>query len=315
MDPHGVKIFYGADDNDIVFCVTHDLEFVFLPPQDRLFDENFARHTLFQATCSEVFKFFHVVNQGTTGAAHGIAGANHHGKPDIPDNGTCFFHGAGNAAPRDIKSDLCHRFLELISVFSPFDRLQIGADHFNPVFFKYTPFGNFDGDVQGSLTPDRRQDRIGTFLPHDFFNNIRRNRLYVSMIRHLRIRHDGCGIRIKKNDLISLFPKCLAGLCTGIIKFAGLSDDNRTGPDDENLFQIRSFGHIFNSFDLPPPDNSCEQRDYRYRFTSYVIDTRLSGSLVHMPASTPALLSRNEFPCRIYRSSIIPTLSYWAASN
>jgi hypothetical protein len=59
-----------------------------------------------------------------------------------------------DAAPGNIQADIRHRLFELLSVFRPLDRLEIGADHFNTEILEHTPFGNLDGRVQGGLPPD-----------------------------------------------------------------------------------------------------------------------------------------------------------------
>ena len=40
VNSHGIKVFDGTDDNNIVCQVPHDLEFKFFPAQQRLFDQN-----------------------------------------------------------------------------------------------------------------------------------------------------------------------------------------------------------------------------------------------------------------------------------
>ena len=39
---HRVKVLDGANDNDVVIEVTHDLHLVFFPANDRLFNEHFS---------------------------------------------------------------------------------------------------------------------------------------------------------------------------------------------------------------------------------------------------------------------------------
>src|ERR1700733_12101966 len=42
VDAHGIEVLDRADDDDVVFGVTHHLEFEFLPSENRLFDEGFV---------------------------------------------------------------------------------------------------------------------------------------------------------------------------------------------------------------------------------------------------------------------------------
>jgi hypothetical protein len=57
------------------------------------------------------------------------------------------------------------------------------------------------------------------------------------------IRHDGGWIRIHQDHLVTFLTKRLACLCAGIIEFAGLPDDDRTGSDDKNFVNIGTFRH------------------------------------------------------------------------
>ena len=60
----------------------------------------------------------------------------------------------------------------------------------------------------------------------------------VGDVRHLRIGHDGSRIGIDKHDLIAEIAQCFACLGSGIVEFAGLPDDDRTGTDDEYLVNV-----------------------------------------------------------------------------
>ena len=45
VNTHGIEIFDGTDDDDIVFEVPHDLQFEFLPADDRAFHQDFVDGT------------------------------------------------------------------------------------------------------------------------------------------------------------------------------------------------------------------------------------------------------------------------------
>ena len=50
---------------------------------------------------------------------------------------------------------------------------------------------------------------------------------------------------IVEYDFDSVFAEYTAGLCSGVIEFCGLTDDNRTGADDENFLDAFIEGHVF----------------------------------------------------------------------
>src|SRR5207253_6602440 len=74
-------------------------------------------------------------------------------------------------------------------------------------------------------------------------DNFGRNGLDVGRVRQLRVRHDRRRIGIDENDPVALGLQSLAGLGPRIIELAGLADDDRPGPDDQDGFDIRAFRH------------------------------------------------------------------------
>ena len=74
-------------------------------------------------------------------------------------------------------------------------------------------------------------------------DKVRRKRLDIGVLRQLRIGHDRRRVRIDKNDFVSLFAQCLAGLRSRIIEFARLADDNRPRADDQDRMNVSASGH------------------------------------------------------------------------
>ncbi len=55
---HRVEVFDRADDDDVVVQVAHHLELVFLPAEDRFFDQDLRNRRRGQAAPRDLFKFF-----------------------------------------------------------------------------------------------------------------------------------------------------------------------------------------------------------------------------------------------------------------
>ncbi len=81
-------------------------------------------------------------------------------------------------------------------------------------------------------------------LGNDLGDDFRRDRLDIGPIRHVGIGHDRRRIGIDENDAIALGPQRLAGLGAGIIEFAGLADDDRSGANDHDGRNIGPLGHV-----------------------------------------------------------------------
>ena len=69
-------------------------------------------------------------------------------------------------------------------------------------------------------------------------DHFRRDRLDVSAVGELRIGHDRGRIRVHEHDLVAFLAQRFAGLHAGIIKLAALPDHDRTGPDEQNFFEL-----------------------------------------------------------------------------
>ena len=78
----------------------------------------------------------------------------------------------------------------------------------------------------------------------NLFQTFHVKRLDVCDICCLRVSHDSCRIGIYQYNLISQFTKRFASLCSGIVKFACLSDNNRTGANNQYFMYVSSFRHI-----------------------------------------------------------------------
>lgn len=69
MHAHGVDVLDGADDDDIVSEVTHDLELVLLPAEQGLLDEHLLGVRGGEAGAADVLKLGPVVGDASPGAA------------------------------------------------------------------------------------------------------------------------------------------------------------------------------------------------------------------------------------------------------
>ncbi len=243
VDPHGVDVLDGTDDDHVVLLVPHDLQLEFLPAEDRLLDEDFPDQALFHPELGELLEFLLVEGHGTARPPEGEAGADDHGKAEFPDDRPGFLHGPGDFASGHFQADFRHGLLEFVPVLRPPDGRPVGADHLHAVPVEDPLFRRLDGDVERRLATDGGQDRLGPFLGDDLLDHVDGDRLYVGPVGHLGIGHDGRRVRVEKDHLVPFLEKGLAGLGARIVELAGLSDDDGTGADDEDFLQIGAPGH------------------------------------------------------------------------
>ncbi len=87
MDAHGVDVFYGADHDDVIGEVAHDLELELLPAGDALFDEGRPYGARVEAVDDGAAELAVVAGGGASLAAESEAGADYEGDSLSPGPG------------------------------------------------------------------------------------------------------------------------------------------------------------------------------------------------------------------------------------
>ena len=90
--------------------------------------------------------------------------------------------------------------------------------------------------IQGGLAAKSGEECVWLLLGDDLFDDLGSDRFDVGAISEFGIGHDRGGVAVDQNDLIALFPEGFAGLDAGVVKLAGLTDDDGARSDDENGF-------------------------------------------------------------------------------
>ena len=134
--------------------------------------------------------------------------------------------------------DLLHGFLEEFPVFGMLNGMEGGPQKLDIVFFQHTRIGELHGHIQAHLTAQRGQQGIGAFFLDDLRHEGQSDRFDIDAVSDIRIGHDGGRVAVHQNDFDAFLAERPAGLRACIVKFGGLSDDNRTGTDDHNFFHI-----------------------------------------------------------------------------
>src|SRR5690606_34769976 len=228
---HGVEVLDGADDHDVVVAIAHHFQFVFLPADDRLIDEDLSGHGGVQAAADDVLELLAVVGDAATGAAEGERGADDGGQLHFLKHLPGFFHGVGDARAWHGQADRLDDLLEDLAVLGAVDDLAGRADHLAAVFGQRAVGGEGAGAGECGLTAERGQqgvDLVGAaiFTVDDLGDGLGCDRLDIGAIRELRIGHDGGGVGVDQDDLVALLLQCLAGLGAGVVKLAALADDD-----------------------------------------------------------------------------------------
>ena len=243
VDAHRVDVFDEADGDLLALFVADDFELELFPAEHALLDEDFVDQAGGETARHDLTEFFHVVHDAAAGAAHGVGGTEHDGIADAGGDGFAFLDGVGGSGFGDGDAELGHGLLELDAVFAALDGVEVDADDLHAVLGEHAGFGEAGGEVQSGLAAEVRQEGVRMFALNDAFHALDGKRFDVSMIGHAGIGHDRGRIRVDEDDLVARAAQGLARLRAGIVEFTGLSDDDRSGTDDQDLLDVLPLRH------------------------------------------------------------------------
>ena len=241
VDAHRVHVLDGADDHGVAGLVAHHLHFEFLPADERLLDQYLVVERCLQAARDDLAEFALVVRDAAAGAAEGEAGADdERPRADIRRDPLRLLRRMGAPRLRHVESELRHGGLEEVAVLGARDGLGVRADHLYSAFCEDAGLRQPRRHVERGLSAKRREQRVRALLADDRGDGVDGQRLDVGRLGHLRVGHHRRRIGVREDDFVSLFAQRLHRLAAGVVEFAALADYNRTGADDQYLFQVGS---------------------------------------------------------------------------
>ena len=191
MNSHRVEVLNRTDDHNVVIEVTHDLHLVLFPTNNRLFDQDFGGWRLVKTTANEQVEFIAVVSDRRTASAHREARTDQAGKTDFFHNLAGVGHSLNRFAVADVQAARVHGLLESIAVFRFVDRISVGSDHLDAMFFQNSFGGEVHGQVERRLATQCWQQRVRFFFGNDLFYDLPFKRLDISPFSCSRVGHDG----------------------------------------------------------------------------------------------------------------------------
>src|ERR1700722_15326410 len=243
VNAHWIEILDGTNDHEVVAVIAHDFELIFFPSENGFFDKRFVNGAHVQSMGDSFAEFLFVVGDGAARTSQRERRPDDEGKAELIAQTQGVFRIIDERGSRNFEADFAAGILEPQPVFGDFDGAERCANHFYLVFFENAAFGQFDGEIEGGLAANGGQERIGSLAGKNFLQIFLGQRLDVSAVSQLGIGHDRGRIRIDQDHFIALRAQSFASLCTGIIKFAGLADDDGAGADDQNFLDVCTLWH------------------------------------------------------------------------
>jgi len=101
------------------------------------------------------------------------------------------------------------------------------------------------GEIEAGLTAERSEKTVDFLFYDDAFDDVDLKRFNVNFIRHSRVGHNGRRVAVDEDDIESFLLQGTACLGACVVKLCGLTDDDRSGADDQDPFYVCSSGHEF----------------------------------------------------------------------
>ena len=288
VDAHRVNVFDRADNDGVVGFVAHNLHLVFFPAQQAFVDEDLVHRRGIHAGAAEVDVIFAVIGYATAGAAKGEGGADDGGQANLVQlfqrlrntriqigRAVFFLRSGDDGGLRVFDAQTVHRFAEQLTIFSHFNGIALGADHFHVELVQHAHLFQRQRGVQTCLTAHGRQQRVGALFFDDLGNNFGGDRLDIGGVGQTGVGHNCRRVRVHEDHAVALFSQRLTGLGTGVVEFTRLTDNNRTSTDNHDRGDVSSFGHGGPLFFA---GSRMGRRDSPPRKLSWVIDIAGQGA-------------------------------------
>ena len=206
VDPHGIDVLDGADDDAIVRPVADHLHLILLPAENALLDQHLGGGREGKAPLHDLPELRHVIGYSTPGPRQSERGADDRGQTHQGLGLQRLFKRMGDPREGAFQADGVHGQAEFLAVFRLVDGGGLGADHLHPELFQHPGLFQLQGGVQGCLAPHGGEQGVGPFGLDDARQGFKGNRLDIGHVRHFRVGHDRGGIRVDEDDLVAVGP-------------------------------------------------------------------------------------------------------------
>ena len=241
---HGVEILDGAHDDAVAGVVAHDLHLILFPALDGLLDQHLVGGRKLQTLAHDGDELLVGVSDAAAGAAEGKARAQYAGIAHALGDSLGVGHAVGIARARDLQANLGHGLVKELAVLAALDGGQVAADHLDAVLVERAVLCQFDGGVQTGLAAQRGQQRVRALFLDYALDKLGGDGLDIGAVGQARVGHDGRRVGVDQDDLKAILLEHLAGLGAGVVKLAGLANNDGARTNDEDTLDVSTFRHV-----------------------------------------------------------------------
>ena len=153
---HGIDIFDGTDNHDIIRQVTHDFQLILFPAQDRCFDEDLVLRTRGQAPGDVLCEFLQRMGDIPSRTAQRERGPNDQRQPQLGEHVWRFVSAGDARTAWDDETNILHDLLEQVAVLGLLDGFEFRPNQFDPVMLEHSCVSQSHRQIEGRLPTHSR---------------------------------------------------------------------------------------------------------------------------------------------------------------
>ena len=238
VDADGVQVLHIADGDAIVGAVAHHLVLDLLPSRQGALQEYLGDGAGGQAMMHNGLKLLPGAGDAAAGAAQGVGGPHHQGKPQLPAPAAGLLLGRHGNVGRLRLPDVVEEIAEEPAVFRLANGLQGRAQQPDAIPVQHPGVRQGHRQVQPRLAPQGGQDSLGALPLDNPLQHLHRQRLDVNAVGDALVRHDGGGVGVDQDGGDAFLPQRFAGLSAGVVKLRCLANDDGARTDHQDLFRF-----------------------------------------------------------------------------
>src|SRR5690606_17222869 len=207
MHTHRIKVLDRANNDDVAYVISQQLEFVFLPPENTLFNKYFVNRRSMKSAVKRFVEIFRTANKPTACSAECERRANYQREPNFLGNFLPLKERSRGRTFASTYTKFLHLEPEFLAVFRRFNGLDVYTDDANTIVLPYARFVTFYTQVQCRLATHGRKYRVDVMLFENFSDRLLRKGLEINVVGNHLVGHDCRRIGIDQDDLDTLLSQ------------------------------------------------------------------------------------------------------------
>ena len=223
MHAHAQDILHVADDLAVVVLVAHDLVFDLLPVTDVLLYQDLMGYAKGKAPLHDLRELLLIARDPASAPSEGVRDSDDDGVANLDGDLARLLERVSRLAPRTVDPDLQHRLLEQLTVLRDLYPVDGCAEDLDSIFLQNALPLEADPAVEGCLTSESQQYRVGSLLGDYLRDEIRADWKEVDLVCYPPVSLNRRDVRVDEDRFHAFFLQSLEALAAGVVELAAAS--------------------------------------------------------------------------------------------